>query len=41
LEQDAIEVRSVSNVVEVRNREQWRMKEAIEALNNFLIEYLA
>jgi futalosine hydrolase len=41
LEQDAIEVRSVSNVVEVRNREHWRMKEAIEALNNFLIEYLA
>jgi futalosine hydrolase len=41
LKQHAIQVRSVSNIVEERNRENWKMKEAIEALNNFLIEYLA
>lgn len=34
------EVRSISNYVEERNRESWKVKEAIAALNEFLIQKL-
>jgi futalosine hydrolase len=32
------ELRAISNYVEPRNRDNWKMKEAIENLNTFLIE---
>lgn len=34
-----IQVRAVSNVVGVRDKAQWKMKESIAALNDFLIEF--
>jgi futalosine hydrolase len=34
------QVRAISNYVEPRNREVWKMKEAIINLNNWLIDYL-
>jgi futalosine hydrolase len=40
LKQHAIQVRSVSNIVEERNRENWKMKEAIRSLNDWLFEFL-
>ena len=40
LNQAAIQVRSVSNIVEERNRENWKMKEAIKALNDWLFEFI-
>jgi futalosine hydrolase len=33
-----VELRAISNYVEPRNRENWKMKEAIENLNTILIE---
>ena len=35
---DFSEIRAISNYVEPRNREAWMMKEAIENLNNYIIE---
>jgi futalosine hydrolase len=35
-----IQIRSISNMVEPRNRESWKIKEAVLALNSFLIEKL-
>jgi futalosine hydrolase len=32
------ELRAISNYVEPRNRDNWKMKEAIENLNTILIE---
>lgn len=34
-----LEIRAISNYVEVRNKENWKIKEAIETLNDFLIEW--
>ncbi len=35
-----LQIRAISNYVEVRNRENWKMKEAIEKLNEVLISFL-
>jgi futalosine hydrolase len=35
-----MQIRSISNYVEVRNKSNWRMKEAIENLNQLLIQFL-
>lgn len=35
-----IQLRSISNYVEVRNKSNWRMKEAIENLNRLLFQFL-
>ncbi len=36
----AIQVRAISNYVEIRNRESWNIPLAIKNLNNWLIQYL-
>jgi len=33
-----IQIRSISNIVGVRDKNKWKMKEAIESLNKKLIE---
>ncbi|RYZ51538.1 MAG: futalosine hydrolase [Sphingobacteriales bacterium] len=38
--QDCIQVRSISNYVEERNREGWNLKDAIVNLNDCLLDYL-
>lgn len=35
-----VQIRSISNYVEVRNKSNWRMKEAIENLNQWLIKFI-
>ena len=35
-----LQIRSISNYVEPRNKENWKIKEAVTNLNNFLIELL-
>jgi futalosine hydrolase len=37
----AIQIRSISNYVEPRNRENWKIKEAIENLNYQIINILS
>lgn len=32
----ALQIRAISNVVEARNRDRWRMKEALDSLTSFL-----
>ncbi len=34
-----LEIRAISNMVEVRDKTKWRIKEAIENLNDFLVEW--
>lgn len=40
LDIDYLQVRSISNMVEPRNRDNWKIDESIEKLNNWLKEYL-
>ena len=35
----ALQVRSISNYIEVRNKENWKIPEAIESLNNWLLAF--
>lgn len=35
-----LQIRAISNYVEARNRENWKMKEAIEKLNEVLVSFL-
>lgn len=36
-----LEIRAISNMVEVRDKSKWRIKEAIETLNDFLVEWFS